>query len=73
MKLIIVGATGFVGTEILRQSLLRKDITSVVAVTRRALSPSSASPKLQNVVVKDYDQYNDEAKTAFKDANGCIW
>ncbi|KAF2442989.1 hypothetical protein P171DRAFT_416292 [Karstenula rhodostoma CBS 690.94] len=73
MKLIIVGATGFVGTEILRQSLLRKDITSVVAVTRRALAPSASSPKLQNVVVKDYDQYNDEAKTAFKNANGCIW
>jgi uncharacterized protein YbjT (DUF2867 family) len=73
MKLIIVGATGFVGTEILRQSLLRKDITSVVAVTRRALTSPPSSPKLQNVVVKDYDQYNDEAKTAFKDANGCIW
>ncbi|KAL5388180.1 hypothetical protein DPSP01_003169 [Paraphaeosphaeria sporulosa] len=73
MKLIIVGATGFVGTEILRQSLLRKDISSVVAITRRALTSPPSSPKLQNVVVKDYDQYSDEAKTAFKDANGCIW
>lgn len=73
MKLIIVGATGYVGTETLRQSLLRKDITSVVAVTRRALTSPSPSPKLHNVVVKDYDQYNDEAKAAFKGANGCIW
>jgi uncharacterized protein YbjT (DUF2867 family) len=73
MKLIIVGATGFVGSEILRQSLLRTDITSVIAVTRRALTPPALSPKLQNVVVKDYDQYSDEVKTAFKDANGCIW
>ncbi|OAG01495.1 uncharacterized protein CC84DRAFT_1167705 [Paraphaeosphaeria sporulosa] len=73
MKLIIVGATGFVGTEILRQSLLRKDISSVVAITRRALTSPPSSPKLQNVVVNDYDQYSDEAKTAFKDANGCIW
>jgi len=73
MKLIVVGATGFVGTEILRQSLLRKDISSVVAVTRRALTSAPQSPKLKNVVVKDYDQYNDEARTAFKDANGCIW
>ncbi|KAJ4360075.1 uncharacterized protein N0V89_000634 [Didymosphaeria variabile] len=74
MKLIIIGATGFVGTEILRQSLLRKDITSVVAVTRRTLPSSSpSSPKLNNVVVREYDQYDHHAKTAFKDANGCIW
>lgn len=73
MKLIIVGATGFVGSEILRQSLLRADITSVVAVTRRALTSAPQSPKLQNVVVKDYDQYDSDAKSIFKGANGCIW
>lgn len=73
MKIIIVGATGFVGTEVLRQSLLRKDITSVVAVTRRALAAPTTSPKFQNVVVKDYDDYDEVAKSAFKNANGCIW
>lgn len=73
MKLIIVGASGFVGSEVLRQSLLRTDVTSVVAVTRRALTPPAKSQKLENVVVKDYDQYDEEAKTAFKNADGCIW
>ncbi|KAJ4288466.1 hypothetical protein N0V90_011701 [Kalmusia sp. IMI 367209] len=73
MKIIIVGATGFVGSEILRQSLLRTDITSVVAVTRRALASSIQSQKLKNVVIKDYDQYDDDARSAFKGADGCIW
>ena len=73
MKLIIFGATGFVGTELLRQSLLRKDITSVVAVSRRALPASSSSPKLTSVIVKDYDEYSPEDKRAFEGANGCIW
>ncbi|KAF1976414.1 hypothetical protein BU23DRAFT_47896 [Bimuria novae-zelandiae CBS 107.79] len=71
MKLIIVGATGLVGTELLRQSLLRTDITAVLAVTRRALS--SPSPKFQNVIVKDYDQCGASAIEALKDADGCIW
>lgn len=78
MKLIIVGATGFVGSEVLRQALKRSDITSIVAVTRRALPPSASenpasSAKLIPVVVPDYDQYDQSAKDAFKGADGCIW
>lgn len=85
MKLIVVGATGFLGTEVLRQAVARKDITSVVAVTRRALSESSKKgkggeeeaqeikKKLVEVVVKDYDQYDDKVKEAFAGAGGCIW
>ncbi|KAF2870486.1 hypothetical protein BDV95DRAFT_607656 [Massariosphaeria phaeospora] len=72
MKLIIVGATGFVGKELLRQSLQRSDITSVVAVSRRALPPGT-SAKLRSVIVKDYDQYTEEAKKEFAGANACIW
>ena len=73
MKLIIVGATGLVGNELLRQSLLRSDITSIIAVTRRVLVPPVPSPKFKNIVVKDYDQYDDAAKSAFTGADGCIW
>ena len=74
MKVIIVGATGLVGTDLLRQAVLHPSINTIVAVTRRALSsPLNDSPKIKNVLVKDYDQYSDEAKSAFKGANGCIW
>lgn len=74
MKVIIVGATGLVGTELLRQALIHPSITTVIAVTRRALpSTLPSSPKINSVIVKDYDHYSDEAKSAFKGANGCIW
>ena len=73
MKIIIVGASGLVGTELLRQTLTHPSITTVIAVTRRTLAPPSPSPKFQNVIVKDYDQYAGDAKSAFKDANACIW
>ncbi|PVH92936.1 hypothetical protein DM02DRAFT_259013, partial [Periconia macrospinosa] len=77
MKLIIVGATGFLGTELLRQALARSDVTSIVAVTRRALPASkegnNGQGKVTNVVVKDYDVYDETAKRAFRGAEGCIW
>ncbi|CAI6235652.1 unnamed protein product [Periconia digitata] len=77
MKVIIVGATGFLGSEVLRQALARKDITKVVAVTRRVLAENvvkaDAEKKMENVVVKDYDVYDEKAKGAFAGADGCIW
>ncbi|KAI1493069.1 putative nucleoside-diphosphate-sugar epimerase [Biscogniauxia mediterranea] len=82
MKLIISGATGFVGREVLRQSLSRREITSVVALARRPiaaadldldLGPSADPSKLTSVVVPDYDQYPDAARREFAGAAACIW
>jgi uncharacterized protein YbjT (DUF2867 family) len=35
MKLIITGATGFVGTEVIRQALSNSTITSIIALARK--------------------------------------
>ncbi|PNP76183.1 hypothetical protein FNYG_10472 [Fusarium nygamai] len=71
MKLIVVGATGYIGAGILRQALARSDVTSVVAVTRRPLKQTAT--KLQNVIVPDYGTYSPAAKQAFAGAGACIW
>ncbi|KAI1042919.1 hypothetical protein LB505_013111 [Fusarium chuoi] len=71
MKLIVVGATGYIGTGILRQALARSDVTSVVAVTRRPLEQNAT--KLQNVIVPDYGTYPPAAREAFAGAGACIW
>lgn len=86
MKLIIAGATGYVATELIRQSLRRPDVTSVVALARKATPvPSGIAPgstdaaKLTSVVVKDYegpydgDDADDRVKTAIAGADACIW
>ncbi|KAF5983212.1 nucleoside-diphosphate-sugar epimerase [Fusarium coicis] len=71
MKLIVVGATGYIGAGILRQALARSEVTSIVAVTRRPLKQTAT--KLQNVIVSDYGIYSSAAKEAFAGAGACIW
>lgn len=79
MKLIVTGATGYVGKEVIRQSLGRKEITSVIAVARKpvpvldGLSNSADASKLRSVGIKDYEQYPDDVKKEFSGAGACIW
>ena len=75
MKLIVAGATGLVGTEIIRQSLHIREITSVIALARRPvqLDEGADSSKLKIVVVGDYGEYPDHVKAEFARADACIW
>ena len=83
MKLIITGASGLCGQELVRQSLSRKEITSVVAVARRPIVAPDNLPagadasKLRSVVVKDYfataAEYPEDVRGGFTGAGACIW
>ncbi|KAI0407855.1 NAD(P)-binding protein [Xylaria palmicola] len=79
MKLIVTGATGFVGRELIRQSLAHPKITTVVAVARSPVTAPEKLPvggdslKLKPVVIQDYEVYPDEIKKEFSGAGACIW
>ena len=79
MKLVVAGSTGFVATEIIRQSLSIPKITSIIALARRPVStPSNLSPnadlsKLHSVVLDNYGSYPDEVSKQLAGANACIW
>ncbi|KAF7374666.1 putative nucleoside-diphosphate-sugar epimerase [Mycena sanguinolenta] len=75
MKLIIVGATGFVAQELIRQCLPNPDIMSIVAVARRPIpNPVGANAdKVKSVLVADFDNYSEEVKKEFAGADACIW
>ena len=75
MKLVIGGATGFVGSDLLRQALLSKEISSIIAVGRRPASAPEGTDasKLDNIVSKDLTQYSDEAKQKLAGVDACIW
>jgi N-acetyl-gamma-glutamylphosphate reductase len=48
MKVILPGATGFIGGEILSQASAHPAITSLVCLTQRALSePAASNPKVK--------------------------
>ncbi|OIW28213.1 NAD(P)-binding protein [Coniochaeta ligniaria NRRL 30616] len=79
MKLIITGASGYVGQELVRQSLKRPEITTVVALSRKPVSAhgdvagDSNAAKLRSVVIEDYGEYPENVRKEFEGADACIW
>lgn len=68
MNVILTGATGFAGGEVLKQALADPSIERVIVLTRR--STGSAHPKLDEVIVRDFLDYG---ATALPAADACIW
>jgi dTDP-4-dehydrorhamnose reductase len=75
MKIIIVGGTGLVATELIKQSLPMPEITSIVALSRRPVYLEDAvnKPKFKSVVLRDYEEYPDSVKAELSGADACIW
>lgn len=68
MKIILTGATGFAGGEVLRQALLDPDIELVTVLTRRTLGLSHA--KLKEVLLSDFLDYS---RVDLRGYDACIW
>ncbi|MCJ1395203.1 hypothetical protein MMC18_008086 [Xylographa bjoerkii] len=79
MKLIVAGASGFVATEVIRQSLSIAKITSVIALARRPvatplnLGQSADATKLHSIVLDNYGSYPDDVHQQLAGADACIW
>ena len=75
MKLAIGGATGLVGAEVLRQALRLDTITSIVAIGRRKASIPEGldSSKLSNVVLQDFNHYDNDVLETLAGTDACIW
>lgn len=70
MKILITGATGMVGYEVLNQALLDNEIKTVTALVRKPLTVNNE--KLKVIVHADFINYSylDEL---FKEQDACIW
>ena len=79
MKLIVSGGTGFVATEVIRQSLSNPRITTVLALARRPVAVPENLPagadisKLKSIVVENYGNYSEDVKKQLEGADACIW
>ena len=70
MKLLLTGATGMVGSEVLRQALKDDEITHITALVRSPLSISHA--KLTTIIHNNFLEFQDVQNT-FKECDACIW
>ncbi|KAL8292587.1 hypothetical protein RQP46_001199 [Phenoliferia psychrophenolica] len=80
-KVILTGATGTAGSEILRVLLLHPAITKVAVLSRRELPPhiipaelqAAAEAKVTLVIHKDFSEYPDEILSQLKGYDACVW
>ncbi|KAF3071064.1 hypothetical protein GL218_00887 [Daldinia childiae] len=74
MKIIITGATGFVGSEVVRQAIADEGITQAFVLTRKPLPEDlSKNTKLTIIEHKDFSTYPPELLAQLTGAEGCIW
>lgn len=71
MKVFVTGSTGRVGGCVLERCLAHPQITSVVALTRRPLDIKH--PKLNNIIHKNFLEYDDAVIDQLRGAEACIW
>lgn len=74
MKVILTGVTGFIGHETLLLCLATPSITSIVALSRRALPDSiPKDPKLKVLLLEDFTNYSPSIMNELSGAEACIW
>lgn len=73
MKVILTGATGFIGGEILTQCLDNTSITSLILLSRRPVENISSHPKAKVIIMEDFKSYPEPVISEISDADACIW
>lgn len=70
MRIIVTGATGMAGSEVVRQAIADENIEQIVCIARRPLEISGA--KIKTIIHHDFLNY-DAIKDEFKNCDACIW
>ncbi|KAI5119070.1 hypothetical protein M0805_005488 [Coniferiporia weirii] len=74
MKLILTGATGAAGLEILRTAIADSGISKITVLSRRALPPSvPPSDKVTFIQHTDFTSYSPDLLEKLKGYGACVW
>lgn len=71
MKIILTGATGFIGEHVLSFARLHPTITEILVLSRRNLP--MMHPKVKVIIQKDFLNYSQDILEACAGAEACIW
>lgn len=70
MKILVTGATGLLGAEVIRQAINDTTITEIIALTRNPVDIQH--PKLKTIIHKDFLKYDDLSEV-LKEVDACLW
>ncbi|KAL4958102.1 hypothetical protein BDW69DRAFT_154653 [Aspergillus filifer] len=74
MKIILAGATGYIGQTLLSQCLAHPGITSVIALTRRELDTKHAKLRTYIMSESEWTTYSTPAlQDELRGASACLW
>ena len=71
MKIILTGATGFVGAEVLTCLIDHQRVDQVTCLSRRPLA--TTSPKVRTIFQEDFTTYDQARLDELADHSACIW
>jgi hypothetical protein len=72
VHLILTGATGLVGSAVLRSMLVDPKVTKISILSRRPVAQAQDHEKAHVLIHKDYLHYKD-LEDQLADAHGCVW
>ncbi|KAI0149242.1 putative nucleoside-diphosphate-sugar epimerase [Pestalotiopsis sp. NC0098] len=75
MHVILTGATGLVGSGALDAMIKMNDITKISILSRRPVKMAEdiKDPRINVIIHKDFESYDDELLSKLKGARGCVW
>lgn len=71
VKVILTGATGFIGAEVLVRLIQHPDVAHITCLSRRA--PAQTSPKLSWIQHDDFSHYDAAPLDRMTEHAACIW
>ena len=73
-KIIVTGATGFVGSNVVKQCIKDEVVDEILVLTRKPIDEELLrNPKVKVIQHEEFSQYPDELLEQLRGAMGCIW